>query len=657
MGKYILFTANRTIIYSFYFFFFFIPLAYSGDTSEVFQLNKTWLIYIFTTIIIVAWLCKIITQNKIIIQHTVFTIPLSLFLLSQTISTITSIDIHVSLWGSYGRFIGGYLLTLCYIFLFFAFVSNIKKDHIKYIIYISFLSSCIVLIIGYLGFFGYDSICSTISASSNSSCWTDQNLPKMRVFSTIGHPNWLAAYTTIITIWIVGYLLYAPNTKKLLLYIVSVITASLFYGLILLTGSRSGFMGFIFALSFLLTCIMYMEKKHFVKYQRKTLILLLIIFFLLSAIIGTPFTKRLAFIHSANVQPALVNGGEESIKTRQYLWLGALRIFYHYPIFGSGPETFSQTYPQYRPVEHNMTKEWNFVYDKAHNEYLHVLANTGIVGFATYLLFIGAFLYAFYFSIFRKQNNTLPLIIFSSWISIIITNFFGFADAVVNLFFYLLPALYIILTSHNKTYTFNFFKKTNILVQITAICLVVIIGGYNITLLLERWYADMQYTLGYRHNQQGNYITANSHLLSATYYWNTEPTYANELAKNNGYLAVMYKKSGQNKLAVTHAEAAKNLSDHLVTNHIYNSQLWKDRSLLLGYIAQINPHYGQLGITAAKQATLLSPTSAEYRCILALQYRNANMINEAKKTIQETLILKPNYTESLQNCYNPLYFR
>lgn len=645
MGKYILSIANHTIIYSFYFLFFFIPLAYSGDTSEVFQLNKTWLIYIFTNIIIVAWICKIITQNKITIQHTIFTIPLFIFLLSQAISTIMSIDIHLSLWGSYGRFIGGYLSTLCYILLFFAFVSNMKKEHAKYVIYISFLSSCIVLTIGYLAFFGYDIICNTITVTSNSACWIDQNLLKIRVFSTIGHPNWLAAYASIITLWIVGYLLYTPNTKKLLLYIVSVITASLFYGLILLTGSRSGFVGFIFTLSFLFACIIYIEKKHFVKYQRKTLALLLIIFFILSAIIGTPFTKRVAFIHTTKIEPMLANGGEESIQTRLFLWRGALDIFYHYPIFGSGVETFSLTYPQYRPAQHNMTKEWDFVYDKAHNEYLHLLANTGIVGFATYLAFIGAFLYAFYFSILHKQKSALPLIIFSSWLSISITNFFGFADAVMNLFFYLLPALYIITTTHDKIYTFNFSKKPNILIQSIAICLVIIIGGYNITLLLERWYADMQYTLGYRYDQQGKYLTALPHLLSATYYWNTEPTYANELAKNNGYMAVMYEKKGQSKLAVTYAETAKNISDALVTNHIHNSELWKDRALLLGSIA------------AAKQATILSPTSAKYRCILALQYQNANMINEAKKTLQETLTLKPNYTSALQNCYNPLYFR
>lgn len=649
MGKYVLLISRYTIKYSFYCLFFFIPLAYSGDTSEMFELNKTWLLFIFTIIIAVAWISKSIAKNKIVLRHTVFTIPLFLFLLSQTISTITSIDTHLSLWGFYGRFTGGYLSTLASIFLFFAFVSNMEKEHVKNTMYTALLASCIVLVIGYLGFFGYDSICNTITTTSNSTCWVDPNGPRIRMFSTIGNPNWLALYASISTIWIVGYLIYT-KIQKLLTVVFAGIT-SLFYILILLTGSRSGFIGFLFALSFLVMCVLYIKRKHFIQYQRKTLILLLFLFSILSVIIGTPFTKRVAFVNTTSIQPVLANGKDESIKTRQYLWLGALRIFYHFPIFGSGVETFSLTYPQYRPVQHNMTQEWDFVYDKAHNEYLHLLANTGIFGLITYLLFIGTFAYSFYVSLLQKQKSAfalLPLIVFSSWLGIIVTNFFGFADATTGFFFYLLPALYIVMTGHNKTYTHNFTKKPNVLIQNIAVCLVIVIGGGSIALLLERWYADAEYARGYRYDQRGDYITAHTYLLSAMYYWKTEPTYANEYAINSGHLAVMHNKYGQKKLAVAYTKQAKTISDTLIFSHVINSELWESRTFLFQHLAEINPLYGHLSIDAARQATILSPTSAKYRYVLALQYKNAHMVNDAKKTLQEALLLKPNYIEAKQ---------
>ncbi|MBF8303332.1 MAG: efflux transporter, family, subunit [Candidatus Dadabacteria bacterium] len=71
----------------------------------------------------------------------------------------------------------------------------------------------------------------------------------------------------------------------------------------------------------------------------------------------------------------------------------ALEIAKANPIFGTGVETFAYSYYQYRPVEHNNTSEWDFLYNKAHNEYLNYLATTGIVGFVSYISIIVMFLF------------------------------------------------------------------------------------------------------------------------------------------------------------------------------------------------------------------------------------------------------------------------
>src|SRR5688572_774729 len=130
MTNSILLWCDRIIRYGMYALFFFVPLVVTNTTSELFELNKMWLTWEVTIFIVVAWFSKMILQKKISIQRTPLDIPILLFLISQTISTVISMDAHTSFWGYYSRFNGGLLSTITYIFLFYAVVSNLKKSHI-----------------------------------------------------------------------------------------------------------------------------------------------------------------------------------------------------------------------------------------------------------------------------------------------------------------------------------------------------------------------------------------------------------------------------------------------------------------------------------------------------------------------------------------------
>src|SRR5438552_3313772 len=117
---------NKTITYSFYLLLFLVPLIFFGNTSELFELNKMWLTFGLTTIITTAWISKMIISKKILITRTPLDIPLALFLTSQIISTIFSLDQHVSFWGYYSRFNGGLLSTISYYILYYALISNLQ---------------------------------------------------------------------------------------------------------------------------------------------------------------------------------------------------------------------------------------------------------------------------------------------------------------------------------------------------------------------------------------------------------------------------------------------------------------------------------------------------------------------------------------------------
>ncbi len=232
---------NRIIEYSFYGLFFLVPIILSKDTSELFELNKMWLTWGLTIIITTTWLIKMIVQKRIIFQRTPLDIPIGLFLLSQIVSTIFSLDVHVSIWGYYSRFNGGLLSIMSYVLLYYAFLSNFRIDinvstHekresvrefrekirdfsetnatqvVKRLLLISLISGLAVSLWGLPSHFGYDPTCLIFRGSFDVSCWTADFMPKIRIFSTLGQPDWLAAYLAILIPIAIAYFLKKRNS-------------------------------------------------------------------------------------------------------------------------------------------------------------------------------------------------------------------------------------------------------------------------------------------------------------------------------------------------------------------------------------------------------------------------------------------------------------
>ena len=177
---------DKTLNWSFYALVGFVPLILYPYTSEIFEFNKMVAVYILTVIIISSWTAKSIITKKIIFRRTIMDIPLVIFFASQLISTFISIDMRTSIYGYYSRFHGGLLSTICYTLLYWAYVSNFNK--FKTLKSIKFLigSAIIVSIYGVLEHFGID-----------KNIWVQD--VQNRIFSTLGQPNWLAAWLVALT--------------------------------------------------------------------------------------------------------------------------------------------------------------------------------------------------------------------------------------------------------------------------------------------------------------------------------------------------------------------------------------------------------------------------------------------------------------------------
>lgn len=398
--------SQKIIEWGFYLLFFLVPLWFWAGSHELFEYNKMMLTYSLTIIIAAAWFIKGVKNFR----RTPLDIPLGLYLISHILSTIFSLDPHVSFWGYYSRFHEGLLATISYIILYYAAVSNLNRSSVHRILLISLSSGALVSLYGALEHFGASPSCLFITGKFNVDCWVQD--VKNRVFATLGQPNWMAAYLDVLILISFGFL---QQAKKGSSFFRLLLLPALFLVALYFTKSRSGFVGLAAGVAAL--------GLFSLKISQKIKITICTVALVVAAVAGWTWFARL---------PVTNTGISESGVIRKPVWQGAVKVWQRYPILGSGVETFAYAYYQDRPIEHNMLSEWDFLYNKAHNEFLNILATTGTVGMVAYL-----FLIAMVFWLMRKNPSFL-----GAYISILVTNFFGFSVVIIGLYFFLIPAFY-----------------------------------------------------------------------------------------------------------------------------------------------------------------------------------------------------------------------
>jgi tetratricopeptide (TPR) repeat protein len=770
---------NKVIEYSFYFLFFLIPLAFTSDTSELFEFNKLWLTFIIAIIIGLAWATKMIIRKEFRIQRTPLDIPIVLFLISEIISSFLSLDMHVSLWGYYSRFNGGLFSIFAYVFLYYAFVSNLKdevkeeKKSFEFKKVYLFLAAIAVFIIGLLvssqiknpdlagipyqamatlvtvmasfavfmlaaplgilrrslyavltscllvvlwglpSHFGYDPTCLLFRGTFDVSCWTSDFQPKVRIFSTLGQPDWLGAYLAALLPLIAALFINSFNNVKLtfdktfsFLKIHSFwLAVSLFafftitYIALMYTQSRSAILaGWVVLPLFILIYGWFYLKP---KFDRKKLSLnfkVAVLIFLSVGIIpflfGQPFTQLtkltlpgiVAEITAKLTPPSKTTvkvtpapapspvstgelGGTDSSKIRLLVWKGAIDIWLHNPIFGSGLETFAFAYYQYRPAAHNMTSEAQFLYNKAHNEYLNYLATTGTVGIVTYLLMIGGFLFISLQTLFKRRKNLtgedlLALSLLAGYGTILATNFFGFSVVMVNILFYLFPAFVFILLgkiSYDKALSFSLAKKESYdfnLIQKILIAASILLCAYLIYTLVTYWNADRDYYygLGYDNPSIAAYDKAYPFLKQAVAQRPSEPTFLDEFAYNNAVLGASFlQEAGQpnQQNQSQNLQIAQQLintaiadTNQVTMEHPNDVVFWKTKVRIFYTLSQVNSAYFPQALVAVKKAAQLAPTDAVVSYNLGIIYGQNGDFKDAVATLQNTIKLKPDYNQA-----------
>jgi O-antigen ligase/Flp pilus assembly protein TadD len=632
--------------------FIILPLVFFKDTSELFEFNKILVVYIFTILITASWLYKCIKHKKFIFRRTILDIPIITYLGILLISTIFSIDIHTSIFGYYSRFNGGLLSQICYLLLYFAFVSNLTQVEKLGTISYGLIGTLVASILAILERFGIFTTCYLMAFPINSSCWVQD--VQTRVFSTLGQPNWLAALVVAL-IPLTWYAIISNSkflvfnqffnsklpTYKILWLFISLI----FFTTLLFTKSRSGLLAFSVESVIFWGFIFYKEKFKYLKE--------FIMFAIVTTTLYLTFNTQL-ITHNSQATPAtptgpvLENGGTESGTIRKYVWLGAINIFKNYPLFGTGPETLAYIFPKFKPVEHNLTSEWDFIYNKAHNEYLNFLANTGLFGLLAYLfIVISSILQIINYSNYSNFRNyldqlgklgQLEIALLSGYISILVTNFFGFSVVPVSLLFFLLPAL--TLPDEKK----HLDKRKSSPIQYLLYCLVLLSAYYLLHATYNYLLADISYNKAKNLSRERKYLEAKEYINKAIQLNPSEPIYYNESGIVHSEIALL---AGNNI-----EEETKEYINSAIKNGIKAINLAKNntnsyRLLSSTYykFAMFNNEYLQIAeepLEVAKTISVMDPKI--YYQLGILNIKN-NKVQLGLSNLEKAVELKPNYKE------------
>lgn len=371
-----------------------------------------------------------------------------------------------------------------------------------------------------------------------------------------------------------------------------------------------------------------------------------------------------------------------SFDIRRIVWEGAWKLALKYPLFGTGVETFAYSYYLVRPVAHNLTSEWDYVYNKAHNEYFNYLATTGFIGLGSYL----GLIFIFHFSIFNqflkfkfsnnekslkndkfemKNKSLLIFCLFISYITILITNFFGFSTTTIQLFFFLTPAFVIADCIRLHPIASDLIKGSpqgSIPTEINTlqkffIFLLLASSIYLLTSIVIYYIADVNYSFGLKYSKLTDEQKAAQYFETALKL-RDEPVYMDRFSSSLAYLSAVASVQKEAELSKQIAELADQYNLKTVQKYPKNVFYWKTRAKNMYYFYLATNQEQELfqGVQALEEAKKLAPTDPKITYSLALYdsmlydaSTNAADKNkwqtESLSEILATVKLKSNYRE------------
>lgn len=330
-----------------------------------FRANQEAFLKLFIIIALVFWLIDCLKRENFSKVKTVLDLPLLIFFFIMAVSVSRSPAIFMGMKD---------LLIFCsYFLIYFLTVNNIEREEqIHSFISCLFVLTAIIALYSILQYYSFDPYLGYLS----------------RITSTIGQKNWVSDYVAMLFPLVFFFFLTEEMSSKKISYH---FLLALLWTTLMICQSRSIWISVI--LCSILTLYFLYKFKLFpiFRVNKKWLLSLVMVFALITIIYSTENPLNRAPLTVPERAMSTLDLEEPSIKSRLLIWNVTLNMIKDNPVLGMGLGAFSLNYPEYQAdflLSHPEYINVNGKAEEAHNEYLQMWAELGLIGLILFLFII-----------------------------------------------------------------------------------------------------------------------------------------------------------------------------------------------------------------------------------------------------------------------------
>ena len=355
---------------------FLMPVFFLATFTDYFEQGKFVLFLTGTIALSIFWVLKLLLRSSVYITKSKLDVPIWLYILVFSLSSILSINPTDSLFGTQLKWVPSLLSIITFVLYFYTISTNMRSlQAIKYSIFAFIAGGTLSSTIGLLSYYGIKLGNSSLLSS-----------PTFNLAGSIENLSLIAAITFLLSLSVL------LNTKEKLNKTLTLVS-SLINILMIILISHLG------SLVLVGLGALYLILTSTVSKIKTELSIIGILTVVVLGLITIPATSKLIIRNNLPLEPQL---------SVQNSWAISATVLKDRPFQGMGPNTFTKVYLQNKPAGMNESQMWNFTFTKPYNQIMEELVSLGLLGILVGLYFYYR-LYEVVVSVINKKEEFTPI--------------------------------------------------------------------------------------------------------------------------------------------------------------------------------------------------------------------------------------------------------
>lgn len=482
------------------------PLFYYPGFVDSLELPKQALLVTAAVIATLAWLGKMLVTRRLEFRRSILHIFVILYVVVYALSAWMSKSRYMSLVGDFGQEHSGLATLICFAVLYFVAVNVLRdaKDVRKALFWLM-LGAFLAIVQAFLQALGVKVLPGVTSAGYN----------------LVGTSNALGAYAAMSAVIVMCMFVMPPEKDGKMAIARKVMMGLLFAVSILFLAMLNYWVLWAMVIAGALVLVGYGMIKN-----DRTVRVTWLAVPMAAIVIGVMFM----FVHF----PVSLGLPSEVMPSLAASWNISREALANKPLLGSGPGTFLFDYTQFRSKDLNATNFWSVPFDRSSSHLLTLLATTGILGLATYLLMLLYVIVRTKIKLWRGHDDWLTtLAVYTGWMALFIGRILYSSNITLDFAFWMLTAMLVTL-QWNAWSAARFDQSPRAALGLSFLFIVaVILSVSGLYLQGQRLVAEAHYTNGATIDitKEGNSDVAVQQLLRATQLNSSDDLYFRTLSQ------------------------------------------------------------------------------------------------------------------------------